>query len=162
TGIAVDSLGDAFLSGYTTNQLYLPTPPFPPAGTGNSLAVVKLNAGGSSAGYVTVLGAPASHSFGYGIAVGGAGSAYVTRGTDAAAFPVVRPACHPKLLGTSEAAVVRLDASGNTWAATYLGGTSTDQGAAIAVGRDGYPYVTGWTASNNFPTTVGAYQTSSG
>jgi hypothetical protein len=35
---------------------------------------------------------------------------------------------------------------------TYLGGSSTDEGGGIAVNAAGQAYVTGWTASSDFPT----------
>jgi hypothetical protein len=43
---------------------------------------------------------------------------------------------------------------------TYLGGNSDGQGDGIAADSSGNAYVTGWTASTNFPTSAGAYQTS--
>ncbi len=42
---------------------------------------------------------------------------------------------------------------------TYLGGSNSSSGAAIAVDEDGYAYVVGSTASTDFPVTSGAYQT---
>ncbi len=41
---------------------------------------------------------------------------------------------------------------------TYLRGHNDDRGFGIAVDAMGYAYVTGWTASNDFPTTEGVYQ----
>jgi hypothetical protein len=41
---------------------------------------------------------------------------------------------------------------------TYLGGSGSDLGLGIAVDEDGCAYVTGLTASLNFPTTPGAFQ----
>ncbi len=42
---------------------------------------------------------------------------------------------------------------------TYLGGSGSDEGNGIAVDSSGNAYVTGITASTNFPTTGGAFQT---
>jgi M6 family metalloprotease-like protein len=41
---------------------------------------------------------------------------------------------------------------------TYLGHNEEDRAMDIAVDDSGYTYVTGYTASDSFPTTVGAYQ----
>jgi hypothetical protein len=42
---------------------------------------------------------------------------------------------------------------------TFLEGMSYDEGIAIAVDTAGNAYVVGWTSSNNFPVTPGAYDT---
>jgi len=42
---------------------------------------------------------------------------------------------------------------------SYLGGTGKDEGTAVAVDTLGHAYITGETASVNFPTTPGAFQT---
>ena len=45
---------------------------------------------------------------------------------------------------------------------SYLGGTASDIAHGIAVDNSGHAYVVGETASNPFPTTAGAYQTTFG
>ena len=54
--------------------------------------------------------------------------------------------------GTSDAFVTRLNDGGGAlgWS-TYLGGSNADQANGIAVDSDGNAYVTGQTASSNFP-----------
>src|SRR5207244_3228057 len=60
--------------------------------------------------------------------------------------------------GGTDAFVTKLDPSGSTLVySAYLGGISTDEGRGIAVDAAGNAYVTGKTASLDFPTTVGAF-----
>jgi hypothetical protein len=42
---------------------------------------------------------------------------------------------------------------------TYLGGDGKSEASAVALGGDGHVYVTGYTASSNFPYTAGAFAT---
>jgi len=55
--------------------------------------------------------------------------------------------------------VVKLDPNGDVVYSTYFGGSAVDVAAGLAIGADGSVYVTGTTASTDFPTTKGAYQT---
>ena len=63
--------------------------------------------------------------------------------------------------GYHDAFVVKLNQTGNALAyATFLGGTDLDEGYGIAVDEVGHAYVIGCTRSSNFPTTLGAFDTS--
>ena len=59
--------------------------------------------------------------------------------------------------------MTKLNAAGTALVySTYLGGSNEDQGLGIAVDSAGNAYVTGETVSTNFPTTLGAFQTTLG
>jgi Beta-propeller repeat len=109
--------------------------------------------------YSTYLGGGGSLNFGLGIAVDGAGSAYVTGATNDAQFPTT-PAAFQTTLATNDAFVTKLDATGSGLVySTYLGGFGESAGHSIAVDGAGSAYVTGVTIATNFPTTAGAFQT---
>ena len=98
---------------------------------------------------------------GYGIAVDNSGRSYVTGNTTSTDFPNSPGAFDPAFNGDSDAYVLCLGSEGSTLVyATFLGGSSSDEGRDIAIDIDGQAYVAGWTSSTNFPTTLGAYDTS--
>ncbi|OFV96568.1 MAG: hypothetical protein A3H28_15980 [Acidobacteria bacterium RIFCSPLOWO2_02_FULL_61_28] len=95
------------------------------------------------------------------VAVDTAGNIYVTGETDSTNFPLSGPLQEAKGRG-SDAFVAKLNPAANALQyATYLGGTGTDIGTAIAVDSLGNAYLTGHTDSTSFPTTAGALQRTS-
>ena len=60
--------------------------------------------------------------------------------------------------GIIDAFIMKLDVTGKVAYATYLGGNDEDAGSDIAVDASGNAYVTGWTLSDDFPTTPAAFQ----
>jgi hypothetical protein len=104
---------------------------------------------------------------GSGIAVDATGHVYVTGETGSLDFPVANalwPTNSGGFVGTTnpfgnEAFVAKLDPTGRTLVyATYIGGDGVDAGMGIAVDSAGHAYVTGLTASTNFPVTSNALQ----
>jgi hypothetical protein len=91
-----------------------------------------------------------------GIAVDSSGNIYVAGFTDSADFPLATLGSLPS--GNDHVFVAKLDSTGsNLMYADYLGGNSQDFGYALTLDSAGEAYVTGSTASSNFPV-VNAYQ----
>ena len=160
-GIAVDPAGHAFVTGVTKSANFPTVNAFQPTRGGDFDAfVTKLSADGAALVYSTYLGGGVFDE-GLGIAVDPAGHAFVTGVTESANFPTVN-AYQPTLGGGGDAFVTKLSADGAALVySTYLGGGSTDEGLGIAADPAGHAYVTGFTASANFPT-VNAFQPTRG
>src|SRR5204863_73483 len=97
---------------------------------------------------------------GLGIAADGAGNAYVTGETGSTDFPGASSSTIQSSNGGGiDAFVAKINAGGTALAySTYLGGSGEDVGQGIAVDSAGHAYVTGYTFSTNFPTTMLAFQ----
>jgi hypothetical protein len=164
-GIAVDSNGNAFITGYTTAPNFPVKNAFQSSlrGVVNAF-VTKLDAAGSALTYSSYLGGGYVDT-GFAIAVDAYGSAYVTGATQSANFPTKNavqkqaarcgnfPSCG------RNAFVTKFNVAGSALVySTYLGGSGNltsgagDQGNGIAVDAYGDAYVTGSTTSTNFPT----------
>jgi uncharacterized repeat protein (TIGR01451 family) len=161
-GIAVDSSGNAYVTGTTnatdlpvTTGAYLTTAPFAPTSF-----VAKINASGSAYDYVTYLGGSATTG-GQSIAVNSSGNAYVVGLTAATNFPVTTGAFQTSNAGgNDDGFVTELNPSGSGLVySTYLGGSATDVANGVALDSSGDAYVYGYTSSTQFPVTAGAYQT---
>ncbi len=151
-GIAVDSSGNAYVTGYTqsTNFPTLNAIQGSLVGVDNAF-VAKINATGSALVYSTYLGG-SGYDGGTGIAVDSSGNAYVAGFTQSTNFPTLNP-IQGNLGGTEDAFVTKINAAGNALVySTYLGGSGADVGAGIAVDSLGDAFITGFTQSNNFPT----------
>ncbi len=93
-----------------------------------------------------------ANDFGNGVALDASGKIYITGIALSADFPTLG-GVDSALDGTSDAFVVKLNATGSAAIySTYLGGSGTDDGNAIAVDSSGAAYVIGSTASTDFPT----------
>jgi hypothetical protein len=174
-GIAVDSSGNAYVTG-STGSTNFPTTAgaFQTTYGGGSedAFITKLNPTGSGLVYSTYLGA--GGGFGndeaHGIAVDSADNAYVTGSTNSTNFPTTPGAFQPTVpfkncsaVGCTTVFVTKINPAGSALVySTYLGGSGEDGGAAIAVDAAGNAYVAGGTQSSNFPTTPGVFQPTPG
>jgi hypothetical protein len=155
--IAVDSTGNAYITGNTYSSDFPTKNPFQPVSGGNADAfVAKVNPTGSALVYSTYLGG-SNFDVASGIAVDGAGNAYVAGSTCSVDFPTKNPMqaayaggkCN---LNAGDAFVAKLNAAGSSLIySTYLGGRLNDNGLAIAVDNSGSAYLAGWAESHDFP-----------
>jgi hypothetical protein len=188
-GIAVDSSGDAYVTGsaFSTNlptvnplnQTVLEngvstTYSGASSALGGDAFVAQLNPAGSALSYSTYLGG-SYQDWGQGIAVDSSGNAYVTGHTKSSDFPIDNPlvdqstcpvSCNSQnynnFFGTAFVAELNFNNSTQTLTlvySTYLGGSDGDSGAGIAVDSSGNAYVTGYTYSGDFPTAYPLNQT---
>jgi hypothetical protein len=180
TGIAVDSSGNAYLSGITG-------PDFPTTagayqttwGGGLDVFVAKFNPtlwGSASLAYSTFLGGTGQNGYvtgtsgsadpflpGPGIAVDSAGEAFIAGQTGSTRFGTsdfpTTPGAFQTTFGgptsgrASDGFVTKLNAAGSALVySTFLGGSDQDALNGIAVDSSGNATVTGWTLSTDFPT----------
>jgi hypothetical protein len=114
--------------------------------------VTVINPSGGGYVYSTFLGGELSDT-GLGIVVDGTGDAYVTGYTSSTDFPLKSPLQATFGGGTLDAFVAELNPAGTALLySTYLGGTGDDTGVGIAIDNNKNVYITGQTASTNFPT----------
>ena len=168
--IAVDGGGNAYVTGYTRSANF-PTAGNPLQGRfagggsfGDDAFVAKVDAAGSALVYSTYLGGSGDES-GHGIAVDGAGNAYVTGHTNSTNFPQVSPVqegyggASPGSDPFGDAFVAKLNPAGSALVySSWLGGSADDVGNGIAIDGAGNAYVAGETFSSNFPTAGTPYQ----
>lgn len=158
TGIAVDSSGEAYVTGETSSKDFpLKNPLQPTFGGFGDVFVTKFTAAGNALVYSTYLGG-GDEDNGTGIQVDSLGNAFIVGETRSLNFPIVNSAQaqRGKLF---EAFVSEISASGSTLSySTYLGGNSDDFGSGIALDAADNAYVTGGTASSNFPLVGNPFQ----
>ncbi|MEZ4769005.1 MAG: SBBP repeat-containing protein, partial [Caldilineales bacterium] len=173
--VALDDMGSAFVAG-TTLSYDFPTTPgaFDPYHNGYwDNFVAKVNPDGSALEYATFLGGDNIEYY-PNIDVDGAGNAYITGRTSSSNFPTTPGAfdttfgggiCGPP--GSTnpcpDAYVIKLNPTGNALVySTFLGGSNHEWGFRIVVDEVTNAFVSGETASSDFPTTLGAFDTTFG
>jgi len=162
SAVAVDGSGNAYITGFGGSSF--PTTPgaYKSVGNGSEIFVSKFNATGTALIYSTFIGGPGSTEavVGNSIAVDAAGNAYVAGSDQSNDYPTTPGAYQTVAAGYTEGVVSKLDPTGSTLLySTFLGGNDTDSANAIALDANGNIYITGETASTNFPVSPGAFQT---
>ncbi len=162
-GIAVDSAGCAYVTGFTySDQGSFPVrggPDLSFNGPEQDVFVAKVRADGGGLVYCGYIGGN-GNDYGRRIAVDALGSAYVTGRTesDESSFPV---RVGPDLTygaPYADAFIAKVDPTGTSLEyCGYIGGSGEDEGHGVAVDGAGRAYVTGWTnsTSSSFPVKTG-------
>ncbi len=161
SSIAIDTLGNAYVTGATSSTDFPTLNPWQAANAGGKDAfVTKLNAHGSALVYSTYLGGAGDDS-GNSISLDGTGAAYIVGQTYSSNFPTKSPVQSTNA-GNGDAFLAKFSRTASALQfSTYLGGAGLEQGFGIAVDHCGMAYLAGQTVSSNFPTTGGAFQASS-
>jgi hypothetical protein len=163
TAIAVDPNQNAYAAGYVAGMFPTTTGAYMTgSGGGTDGFVAKFNSN-TTLVYATYLGG-AGTDVAYAIAADASGNAYITGISYSASFPSAPSGgAQPSNAGGGDAFVAKLNAAGTALGYfTFLGGSQSDYGQAIAVDSTGNAYVGGYTTSTDFPATPGALQTVSG
>ncbi len=158
-GIAVDSSGNAYITGITNSSNFPHTIGTRTYQGNGDVFVTKLDPTPSATDqelYSTYLGGSGTDS-GVAIAVDASGDAFVTGRTTSANFPTASAASTGPIQtvygGNGDAFIAELSSSGSTIIySSYLGGGGADYGLGVAVDSSSDAYVTGSTQSVNFPT----------
>lgn len=171
TALALDSLGNVYVTGATASEDFPAAGAFTAKSAGNDAFAFKLRADGAALIYATYLGG-GGNEMGGAIALDPDRNAFVlgeVRLAEGAVrephFPVTAGALDTTFNGLTEPLgidgfLVKLDLSGSRLVyGTYLGGSDFDFANALAVDLNGAAYAGGRTNSPDFPVTPGAYDT---
>ncbi len=173
-GVAVDSFGSAYVTGYaesmdfpTTSGAYQTS-----LRGGTDLFVTKFSPSGNSLIYSTFLGGSLNEysseavgpAINKGIAVDSNGNAYVVGDTTSSDFPVTTGSAYQTTCVAFNQGecfttfLSKLSADGSTLLySTYLGGSNGDSVVGVALDSAGFVYVAGITSSSDFPTTPNSF-----
>jgi Beta-propeller repeat len=163
-GVIVDNKGQAHITGGTKSIDFPIT-----AGAFQSIQmgegdvfVTKLNDKGTGLVYSTFVGGTGDEGSlgGQGIAVDSTGAVYVTGFTGSADYPVTAGVYQSALAGVVDVFCTKVSPDGSALAySTYIGGANLDIANAIDIDAAGNAYCGGWSISNDYPTTPGAFET---
>ena len=153
-GIAVDSSGDAYVTGSTVS------PNFPTTSGGvqttpggaSDVFVSKFNPSGSGLLFSIYLGGNGADTASA-ILLDSSGDIYLVGSTSSTNFPTTTGALQTTYGGNGDAFLTELKPDGSALVySTYLGGSQADNATALALDSAGDVFLTGSTQSHDFPT----------
>jgi hypothetical protein len=158
--IALDDTLQVHVAGETYSSDFPVTPgAFDTIYANGEAFVAKLNSSASALRYSTYLGGDQS-DLALGISLDTAQRAFVTGETYSSDYPTTVGAYDLSANGQDDAFVTTLKVGGDSLHySTFLGGSDSDWGTDIAIDDFDNIYLTGLTASANFPVTSGVFDT---
>ena len=173
SSIAVDQNGEAYVTGVADLEFATTPGSYQPVGVPSATAndlwpevgkpfVAKFNSTGTALIYSTFLsgsGIDAANQ----IAIDANGDAFVVGSTSSTNFPVTSGALQTKNSASQYSGfVTELNSAGSSLLySSYIGGSTFSSINGIAVDTSGSAYLVGRTVDTNFPTTPGAYRSTS-
>jgi hypothetical protein len=170
SALAIDGSGNTYIAGYANSTNFpvtagaFQTSNLAALDPASNAFVTKLNPTGTGLIYSTYIGG-SGRSYGdsaSGLALDGAGNAYITGSAGSTNFPITVGAFQTTNNdggGTSPFITV-LNAAGNgLHYSTFIGGNSSDSASGLVLDGSGDVYITGTSYSANYPVTLGAFQT---
>lgn len=155
--ITLDSSGAIWIAG-TTQSSDFPTTTGSTLSSSQEIFIAKLDPTSGKLTYATLLGQGSSPQ----LALGPSGDLLLAASTTSSSWPTTHGAIQSSCAGAICADIIALrfrPTNSQIVYATYLGGTGVDTLAGIAADSSGSFYLTGTTASYDFPTSPGAFST---
>lgn len=159
SAVQVDSSGRIYVAGSTTSTSFPVASAYQAhSGGGQDGFIAALSSDASSLVFSTYLGG-SSGSAGSpeevnGLALDPAGNVIAAGTTSSSDFPITAGAFQTIFGGQTDGFIAKLSSAGQLLDSTFLGGSGTDGINAIALDFHGYPHVTGYTGSTDFPTLI--------
>lgn len=164
-GIAINSAGEAYITGYTKSSGFPVTAgaydvTYNGAGNYHDAFFLKLNGAGSALLYSTFLGGSLHNDNGNAVCINSSGDAVIAGNTSSANFPVTAGAYQVAHGGASDVFICQISPSGNGPAdliySTFIGGSAAENAYGLKLTSAGEPVACGYSQSLNFPVTTGS------
>jgi hypothetical protein len=161
SSLALDGSGSIYLTGRTFSKDFPTTPGafkrIYDSGNWGEVFISKLSNDLTSLLASTYLGT-CEGSWGYFLALGSLGEVYVAGKTNSSVFPTTSGSYDTTYNGEIDVFISKLNSDlTKLTASTFFGGSKRDSVFSMTLDDLGYIYLTGETASPDFPTTSGAY-----
>jgi fibronectin type 3 domain-containing protein len=160
-GFVLDSNGDIYVTGFTRSTNF----PITSNAYDNTYElnydafVFKLNSSGTELLYSSFIGGN-NWDLSRGIDIDSENNVYIVGNTTSSNFPTTSGAYDDEQNGIGDVFLVKMDSTcSSLMYSTYIGGSKQDWGHYIYIDSEKTAYVASYSESNNFPTTLGAYDT---